>query len=445
VSAVIADEPGLAMLAALPVAGLELPVLAPEAADDGTLSRSPLDGHRLDAPVRMRDSDTAHVPFTSGSIGRPKGMQITHGMTQQYFMLADRGYDFTSDDVLSQTFGLNSACGMFGMFCVWSAVASVHSIPADAHRDLPEFFTERKVTVWFSALSAIALARRMYGLIPGGMPTLRWRLFAGEALWAADDVEWHAAAGASTVENTYSPTKLTLTITGHRWSPEHLPGVCVNGLVPIGTMHQRHDHLLLTPEGELSDHEKELCVTGLQMTPGYLDRADNPGRFREHDRSTWYRTGDRVRGLHNDELIYLGRRQSQVQANGWRVELAEIEFALAGCPGVKDAVAVAPTANDTVDFAVFYTGELVPAARLARQLTETLPNGMGPRRYTYLAGFPLNFNQESTGFGWSMTSNCSAEGSRIEGPIEASRGSCLPPCCAIGPKWQAEADCGGTS
>ncbi|KAB1145064.1 AMP-binding protein [Streptomyces luteolifulvus] len=394
VDAVVADGPGLATLRELAQAGLRLPVLAPGADDDGTLPRIPVTGRPLDAPARVRDTDTAYVLFTSGSTGRPKGVPLTHGMTRHYFTLADRSYDFTAEDAFSQTFDLNFDCAMFDMFCAWGAGASLHPVPAQAYRDLPGFFAERALTVWFSAPSAITLARRTGALAPDAMPALRWSLFAGEALRAADVVAWQAAAPGSTVANIYGPTELTLTVTGHRWSPETSPDLCVNGLVPIGSLHEGHDHLLLTPDGQLSGHEGELCVTGPQMTPGYLDSEDNEGRFLHHDGRTWYRTGDRVRTLDNGELIYLGRWDSQVQVNGWRVELAEIEYALAACPGVRDAVAVTRAANGTVEIVVFYTGESMPAPRLAKQLAELLPKGMLPRRYTHLTEFPLNSNRK---------------------------------------------------
>ncbi|GAA3291354.1 AMP-binding protein [Streptomyces cinereospinus] len=394
VDAVVADGPGLATLRQLAHAGLRLPVLAPEGGDHGTLPAIPVTGRPLDTPVRVRDTDAAYVLFTSGSTGRPKGVLITHGMTRHYFTLADRHYDFGADDAFSQTFDLNFDCAMFDMFCAWGAGAGLHPVPAQAYRDLPGFFAERSLTVWFSAPSAITLARRTGGLAPGGMPTLRWSLFAGEALRAADAVAWQDAAPGSTVANIYGPTELTLTVTGHRWSPQTSPDLCVNGLVPIGTVHEGHDHLLLTPDGRFSDHEGELCVTGPQMTPGYLDPQDNEQRFLRHDGRTWYRTGDRVRALAGGELVYLGRWDSQVQVNGWRVELAEIEFALAGCPGVRDAVAVTRTTDGTVEIAVYYTGEPVPAARLAKQLAELLPKGMLPRRYTHLTEIPLNSNRK---------------------------------------------------
>ncbi len=386
VTAVLADRPGLAVLTA---SELDLPVLAP-GCDGGSLRLA----GALDAPEPEPGDDVAYVLFTSGSTGRPKGVPITHAMTRHYFRLADRRYDFTAADVFSQTFDVNFDCAMFDMFCAWGAGAGVHDVPAGAYRDLPAFVAERGMTVWFSAPSAVALVRRMGGLAPASMPSLRWSLFAGEALRAADVVDWHGSASGSTVENIYGPTELTLTITGHRWSPETSPGLCVNGLVPIGAVHDGHDHLLLTPDGQVSDHEGELCVTGPQMTPGYLDPADDHGRFLERDGRTWYRTGDRIRRLDNGELIYLGRLDAQVQVNGWRVELAEIEHALRACAGVEDAVAVASSADGTTELAVFYTGESVPAARLVHQLVEILPKGMMPRRYQHVKEFPLNSNRK---------------------------------------------------
>jgi acyl-coenzyme A synthetase/AMP-(fatty) acid ligase len=130
------------------------------------------------------------------------------------------------------------------------------------------------------------------------------------------------------------------------------------------------------------------------MTAGYLDPADNEGRFLERDTRTWYRTGDRVRLLANGELIYLGRLDSQVQLNGWRVELAEIEHALRGCADVQDAVAVTRSTDDGPQLAVFYTGAPSSAVALTRQLREILPKGMMPKHYQYVEEFPLNANRK---------------------------------------------------
>jgi amino acid adenylation domain-containing protein len=389
VSALVADG-----AAAERVAG-DLPVLVPGAGGLGLAT--PVSVSHRDAladPRPVRPGDPAFVLFTSGSTGRPKGVPVSHGSTSHYFAHIDKHYDFSPEDIFSQSFDLNFDCAVFDLFSAWGAGASVHAVPPHAYRDLPEFVAERAMTVWFSTPSAIALVGRMGGLSPDSMPTLRWSLFAGEALGQRDAERWQAAAPASTLENIYGPTELTITVTGHRWSPETSPALCVNGLVPIGTVHYGHHHVLLDPTDTATETEGELCIAGPQLTAGYLDPADGEGRFLERDGRTWYRTGDRVRRLDNGELVYLGRLDAQVQIQGWRVELAEIEHAMRSCTGVEDAVAVTRPAAVGLELVVYYTGEPTSAKGLSTQLREILPAGMLPREYRHLAEFPLNPNRK---------------------------------------------------
>ncbi len=399
VSAVVVDERGMAVMDELADAGVKIPVLAPVVAGvsrggAGTGTFRP--GPALDRPRPVGPGDLAYILFTSGSTGRPKGVPITHGNTHHYFTLMDARYGFTPEDVFSQTFDLNFDCAMFDLFCAWGAGATVQAVPPAAYRSMPDFVAERGLTVWFSTPSGIGLVRRMGGLTPDAMPGLRWSLFAGEALKAADASAWLAAASASTVENIYGPTELTVTVSGYRWSPDASPSRCVNGLVPIGTLHNEHDHLLL----DAFDHEVEcepgaegeLCIAGPQLTPGYLNPTDDEGRFLDRYGKRWYRTGDRVRRHPDGVLVYLGRLDSQVQVQGVRVELAEIEQAVRADGGAEDAVAVAVTTGRGTELAVFYTGAVRPAAELAQRLRATLPEAMLPRFYRHLAEFPLNSN-----------------------------------------------------
>jgi acyl-coenzyme A synthetase/AMP-(fatty) acid ligase len=270
----------------------------------------------------------------------------------------------------------------------------VHPVPPHAYRDLPGFLADRGITVWFATPSAITATRRMGGLTPGALPGLRWSLFAGEALAAADAADWQAAAPASTLENIYGPTELTITVSGHRWSPDTSPALCVNGIVPIGTVHDGHHHLLLTEDGAEVTDEGELCVAGPQLTAGYLDARDGHNRFLHRHGRVYYRTGDRVRALRSGELAYLGRLDAQVQIQGWRVELAEIEHAVRSCAGVTGAVAVARPAESGSELVVFHTGEPVAPAALARELRGVLPKGMLPREYRHVESFPLNANRK---------------------------------------------------
>ncbi|OEJ36233.1 AMP-binding protein [Streptomyces agglomeratus] len=380
--ALIADDAGRSALRQSLGQGFDVPVVEPD--PDRALSE----------PRAVEASDIAYMLFTSGSTGRPKGVPITHGSTHHYFELLDARYDFTADDVFTQTFDLNFDCAMFDLFCAWGSGATVDPVPPAAYRDIPSYLSERGITVWFSTPSAISLVRRMGGLGEAAMPGLRWSFFAGEALRCQDADDWQDAAPASTLENIYGPTELTVTITAHRWDSLTSPALAVNGMVPIGAVHEGHDHVLIDEDGSETPVEGELLITGPQMASGYLDPADDQGRFVERDDRLWYRTGDRVRRLPSGELIYLGRLDSQVQVQGWRVELAEIDHALRLCEGVEDVVTVARPVDGSTELVVFYTGAVRPPTELARSLREVLPMGMLPRHFEHVSEFPLNSNRK---------------------------------------------------
>ncbi|MFI5783826.1 AMP-binding protein [Nocardia sp. NPDC051570] len=393
VDVLVADEESAAALAELRSVGVDLPVLICTPGRDGA-GDIPVDSAQaLTAPRATKPEDFAYILFTSGSTGRPKGVPVTQGNCAHYFGLLDDRYDFEPDDVFSQTFDLNFDCAMFDLFCGWGAGATVQALPTTAYRNLPEYIVAQGITVWFSTPSAIALARRTSGLAAASLPSLRWSFFAGEALHHRDAADWYGAASDSVIENIYGPTELTITVAAHRWRPA-APTADRLGTVPIGAIHAGHDYLLLDADGDADRVEGELCIAGPQLTPGYLDPDDDIGRFFDRHGRRYYRTGDRVRRDVEGQLTYLGRKDSQVQVHGIRIELAEVESALRGCAGVQDAVAVAVAVDGSAELAVFYTGAPTSQADLARELRGTLPGAVVPRRYTHLIEFPLNSNRK---------------------------------------------------
>ncbi|MEU8902557.1 AMP-binding protein [Streptomyces mirabilis] len=387
VNMVIADERGLAVLPE--ILDQETTVRVIDTGDFAVTSHP-----QLSAPAQVTPSDPAYILFTSGSTGVPKGVPISHGGFRHYFDLLDRRSDFGPDDVISQTFDLNFDCGIHVVFSAWGAGATVQYVPPSAYRDLPAFLTEHGITVWYSTPSGIWMTREMGGLEKGALDGLRWSFFGGEALRCEDAAAWQAAAPKARIENLYGPTELTIGISWHHWLGEESEKRGVNGTVPLGKVHEAHDFRLVTEQGEESSVEGELWVTGPQMAIGYLDPADEEGRFVNFDDRRWYRTGDRVRANHDGELFFVGRLDSQVKVHGWRVELAEVDHAVRGCDGVRGAVTVTRSARHGTELLVFYTGDEVPESELADGVRAVLPDSILPRRYVHLDNFPLNPNRK---------------------------------------------------
>jgi acyl-CoA synthetase (AMP-forming)/AMP-acid ligase II len=109
-----------------------------------------------------------------------------------------------------------------------------------------------------------------------------------------------------------------------------------------------------------------------------------------------YRTGDLVRWLPDGQLEYLGRIDRQVKINGVRIELGEVEAALAAAPGVSQAVAAAVAARGPAAAASSrkrLVGYVVPgnvdvAGVLAHCRASLLPT-MVPSAVVALDAFPL--------------------------------------------------------
>ncbi|HET8662373.1 MAG TPA: AMP-binding protein [Micromonosporaceae bacterium] len=399
VAAIVVDDAGAAQLAAQVGAA----VLALRSGG-GTPWYWSLDTLPLTEPYRGRPEDVAYTLFTSGSTGEPKGVPIRHRNFDHYLTYCIDRYGVGPGARFAPAFELTFDGSVFGMFVTWCSGATL-VVPGPEDLLAPaRFVTARQVTHWFSVPSVVSIAQRQRMLPPAGMPELRWSLFGGEQLTFDQARAWAAAAPRSVIENLYGPTELTISCTGYRLpaDPAGWPAT-PNGTVPIGPVHPHLEKVVLTGDGPTGgEGDGELCVRGSQRFDGYLDPADNQGRFvhvaagqaRPCDDpvvpgDAWYRTGDRVRVDAGGVMVHLGRLDDQVKIRGYRIELGEIESVLREHPKILDAVALAFPA-DSPALHVVYTGEPVDPAELAALAGERLPPYMLPAHYRHVDELPVN-------------------------------------------------------
>ncbi|GGZ26572.1 amino acid adenylation domain-containing protein [Streptomyces poonensis] len=383
------------VLADAPATGLTVPQLV-LASDE--LAALPAGPHPDPDHPRATPDDLAYIIFTSGSTGAPKGVPITHrNVCANIGHLAPR-YGIGPGSRLSQTFELTFDASVHDLFVAWAGGGTL-VVPARSQLLSPvKTINSLRLTHWFSVPSLITFASRLGTLKPGSMPTLRWSVFGGEPLTLDAAREWHRAAPQSGLEVLYGPTELTISCTGYRFpaDPADWP-TTPNGTAPIGRCHPTLDFVLLGEDGRPSD-SGELCMRGPQRFPGYLDPANNPGRFVGLDgpgRPTekhWYRTGDRV-ALHEGQLVHLGRTDHQVKIRGHRIELGEIEAMLREQESVRDAVVLAVPASDgEPELQAVVSGAGCAPDRIFAGLGDRLPPYMLPRRISVRDTLPLNAN-----------------------------------------------------
>ncbi|MBO4209879.1 non-ribosomal peptide synthetase [Micromonospora echinofusca] len=157
-----------------------------------------------------------------------------------------------------------------------------------------------------------------------------------------------------------------------------------------------------------------VCLgTGYFAAPGRTAEVFVPNPLPEIPGSRLYRTGDLGHFAPDGRLYFAGRRDFQVKVNGVRLELGEIETAAAGCPGVRQAKALAvrrdghtllalfaesgeaaATGPATSEPAVAGPGGAAPVteAAVAAHLRRVLPRINLPRHIFVLPALPLTAN-----------------------------------------------------
>ncbi len=404
----IVDEDAVGLLPDL-LAGVTRPLLVVlPAANNATALQAEYPQHRFchasdgnDSVVTepRRRNNVAYLLFTSGSTGVPKGVMVTHANVCHFLQSAQQRYRLGPGDRVSQTFALTFDLSVFDLFLAWGAGACVCVPGANELIKPGRYINRERLTLWFSVPSTALFMKKFGELKADKYSTLKWSLFCGEALSNEVARYWSRAAPNSIVENLYGPTELTIVCTVHRWEqPSGQPAD--SGLVPIGEALPGMQAMIVSEDlQEVAVGEQgELMLTGPQLTPGYLNDAAKTGQAfiqPPGQQETWYRTGDLViRRAPGKPLEYIGRLDNQVQVNGHRVELGEVESVLRSHESIDEAIVIGwpLTPSGVGGVVAFVLGADIDRKTLLSGIKSRLPAYMTPSRIEVVDRFPLNSN-----------------------------------------------------
>ncbi len=353
---------------------------------------------------RVDPGATAYLLFTSGSTGVPKGVPVSHANVTSYLRYVGDRYRFRPEDRFSQTFDMTFDLSVHDMFVSWTSGACLVAMPHSAVMAPAKHIRDRRLTVWFSVPSVVMMMQRLRSLKDGLFPELRVSLFCGEPLLETWADAWQRAAPGSLVENVYGPTEATIAISHYTWKPRREDNRCEKGIVPIGTIFDGQRGAVVDPVARrrvTRGTPGELWLSGSQVTKGYLgDPEKTKVQYVSLDgeEGTWYRTGDLVAESPEPDagtLQYLGRVDHQIQINGHRVELQEIDQAVRAAAGTDAAMAVAwPVVSGRADavYAFVCGGPDLDGAAIIAACARTLPVYMVPKAVFAVDTMPLNSN-----------------------------------------------------
>ena len=351
-------------------------------------------------PVQ-EDEDLAYVIYTSGSTGQPKGVMIDHrGAVNTILDINERFGVGPQDRVLalsSLSFDL-SVYDIFGILVAGGTIV----IPEDSGTRDPshwaQLITAEKVTIWNTVPALMNLLIEYVTDHPHLIPrSLRTVLLSGDWIPVTlpdsikaliEDVKVISLGGAT--EASIWSILYPIEAVDPGWKS-----------IPYGKpMVNQRFHVL----GE--DLEPRplwvaggLYIGGIGLAKGYWrDEEKTDFSFITHPRSgeRLYRTGDLGRYLPDGNIEFLGREDFQVKAQGYRVELGEIETNLVGHPGVREAVVTASGEQRGEKRLVAYAvpgGPPQPTvAELRTFLQQKLPDYMLPSAFVLLDELPLTPN-----------------------------------------------------
>ncbi|MDR1431791.1 MAG: amino acid adenylation domain-containing protein [Propionibacteriaceae bacterium] len=351
-----------------------------------------------DWPVPALDPlDPAYVLFTSGSTGEPKGAVIPHQAITNRLAWMQDAFPIGPGSRVAQKTPIGFDVSVWEL--VWPFLVGAHLIVAapGGHRDpgyLIDYCLAQQVEVIHfvpSMLRALLGHPRAAALAS----VLRRVVCSGEALDAELANRAQTAWPKTAIENLYGPTEAAIDVTW--W---HCRGIQQDP-IPIGrpvwnTQLQVVDPLgRLLPQGAMG----ELLLGGVQIGLGYLDNPEATAKAfiadgRSGQARRGYRTGDLARWRADGAVEYCGRRDGQLKINGQRVELGEIEAALAAAPQVDSAVAVhsADGGGTLVGYVRMASGAAFDEAALRAAAGERIAAALVPAQLVAVDDWPVTVN-----------------------------------------------------
>jgi amino acid adenylation domain-containing protein len=354
----------------------------------------------------QQPDDLAYVIFTSGSTGTPKGVVIQHRAAVNTIVDMNARYAVGPKDRVLALSLLSFDLSVYDIFGVLGAGGAL-VIPGQEHgKDPAQWWAlvqRHGVSLWNSVP---ALMQMMVDYLESERVAfnaqLRWCFMSGD--WIPLDlpkriqalgpkIDVHSGGGA-TEASIWSITYPIREIDPHWRSIPYGKPLANQSFFVL------NERLVPCPIGVTGD----LYIGGVGLAHSYWrDEAKTAERFITVPQSgqRLYKTGDLGRYLPDGDIEFMGRADRQVKVNGYRIELAEIEAALARCEGVKDAVACvrddAGTGRSIAAYVTTRGPQPLDVLDLRQSMQRLLPGYMVPSSFVVLDELPLTANGKVDG------------------------------------------------
>jgi D-alanine--poly(phosphoribitol) ligase subunit 1 len=346
---------------------------------------------------RSIDTDPLYINFTSGSTGVPKGIVVSHRSVIDFMECFVDLFSIGSEDVIANQAPFDFDVSVKDIYSAMKSGATLVLVPKESFSkpaDLMDLLCENHVTTLIWSVSALCLVSTFHGLEYRRPDSIRRVLFSGEVMPLRHLERWRASLPDAMYVNLYGPTEITCNCTYHILEK----GRDYSDGIPIGKHFPNEDVVLLDEKGERISApgvKGMIGVRGTALALGYYRAPEkNAERFGQNPLQSryperMYQTGDLGMLNENGEMLFCGRLDHQVKYMGHRIELEEIEGAMAGIDGVERCFCDFDEKRSQLKG--YYTGSL-EKSELYEALRLRLPVYMIPGFLRKLPEMPLTKN-----------------------------------------------------
>lgn len=364
-------------------------------------------------PCLQKTLSEAYLTYTSGTTGKPKGVSIPYGALYNFLQTVrlPHTYNLSEDSRILQFASINfdlSILEIFGMLCCGATLVVAQEEERHDPKKLHDMIIREQIT--FCMLPPTLML-----LFPDfNFPQLDTLVSGGEAV----------THGLTTMVgrnhpfrfvNGYGPTESCVIMLVHEimdeddWQNIGTPN-------PGVVCYVADEKGRLVKPGEMG----ELLIGGRQLANFYWNRPErNEAAFfenpyeKEHDGidvSRLYHSGDLVIPNADGSINYVGRMDSQIKLNGYRIELAEITTRIEMHPRTARAlVRLEEINNNHVLVAYVCTKDQRDyLTDIKEYVAKYLPAYMIPTFWNHVKEFTLNLNGKI-----DKTQLCNAAGEMV--------------------------------
>lgn len=337
------------------------------------------------------DLDPAYIMYTSGSTGTPKGVTVSHRGVIDYIYWIINTFPIDQNSIIGMQSAFHFDNSIFDMFVPMLTGAKTVIIPEILFmypEKLTDFLRQEKISVifWVPTVMINTADENILNL-----PDLKLIMFAGEVMPMKQLNIWQKALPDCMYVNMYGPTEATDIATYYTVDRKYEN----HETLPIGKPCANMRCLILNDKNEecKTEEQGELCILGSGIALGYWNEKELTAKaFCQNPLNTtydetMYRTGDLVYKNDEGNIIFLGRRDSQIKLRGNRIELGDIESAAVSIDGIKNACAIFDAENQEI-ILFLETAEEIKDRKFKMLLKQIVPAYMTPAKIIVMKEFP---------------------------------------------------------